>query len=157
MVGRAGAGKTTLARRLGQELRAPVFCEDAWLSKISDPITSVEDYLKATARLRAAIGPQVIELLRLGVDVVLDFSANTPRQRQWVRSIFEAASADHVLHFLDADEAACRARVHERNVTQPAGIFFGVVTDALLDEVNPYFVAPSAEEDFRVRKAGSGG
>ena len=150
MVGRAGAGKSTLARQLGRELPAIVICEDEWLSKIADPITCFDDYVKATRRLRAATGPLVIDLLRLGMTVVLDFAANTPQQRQWVRSLFEAASADHVLHYLDADEEACRERVHHRNVTQPAGIFFGVVTDAILDEVNPYFVPPAAEERFNV-------
>ena len=101
MVGRAGAGKSTAARQLGRELPAVVICEDERLSTIADPITCLDDYLKATTRLRAAIGPLVVDLLRRDMNVVLDFAANTPRQRLWVRSLFEAASADHVLHYLD--------------------------------------------------------
>ncbi len=150
IAGRAGAGKTTLARQLGRELPAVVICEDAWVCKLADPITSLDDFLKATARLRSALEPHIVELLRLGMNVVLDFAGNTPASRQWVRSIFESAPADHVLHYLDVDEATCLARVHQRNETRPAGIFFGVVTDAQVKEVNPYFVAPSADENFNV-------
>ncbi len=150
IAGKAGAGKTTLARQLGRELPGVVICEDEWLSQISEPITCLADFMKATRRLRAALAPHIAALLRLGVNVVLDFGGNTLQDRQWVRSIFESAAADHLLHYLDVDEATCLARVHQRNETRPAGIFFGVVTDAQVKEVNPYFVAPSADENFNV-------
>ena len=150
IAGRAGAGKTTFARQLGRELPAVVICEDAWVCKLADPITSFDDFLKATSRLRSALEPHIVELLRLGMNVVLDFAGNTPASRQWVRSLFESAPADHVLHYLTADEATCRERVRKRNVTRPEGIFFGEVTDALLDEVNPYFAPPGEAERFNV-------
>jgi hypothetical protein len=67
-----------------------------------------------------------------------------------VRSIFESASADHVLHYLPADDRTCRSRVRQRNETQPQGVFFGVVSEAQIDEVNKYFVPPGAEEGFNV-------
>jgi predicted kinase len=128
-----------------------VICEDEWLSVLSDPITSLDDYLKASRRLRAALTPHVVELLRLGNHVVFDLGANnTASGRAWVRTIFEAASADHVLHYLPVDDETCLARVHERNESQPAGIFFGVVTDALVIEVNKYVTPPADEEGFHV-------
>ena len=93
IAGRAGAGKTTLARQLGRELPAVVIIEDAWVCKVADPITCFDDFLKATSRLRSALEPHIVELLRLGMNVVLDFAGNTPASRQWVRSIFESAPA----------------------------------------------------------------
>ncbi len=149
IAGKAGAGKTTLARRLGGELPAVVICGDEWLSQISDPITSLDDYLKASRRLRNALMPHIVELLRLGNDVVLDLGANNTRHgRAWVRTIFEAAGADHVLHYIPVDDATCQARVRHRNETQPAGVFFGIVTEALVDEVNRYVVPPGEDEGF---------
>jgi predicted kinase len=151
IAGKAGAGKTTLARKLGQELPAVVICEDQWLSQLSDPITSLDAYLEASRRLRNALTPHVVELLRLGNDVVFDLGAsNVPRGRAWVRTIFEAAAADHVLHYLPVDDDTCLMRVRQRNESQPAGVFFGVVADELVIEVNKHFTPPTTEEGFRV-------
>jgi predicted kinase len=149
--GKAGAGKTTLARKLGRELPAVVICEDEWLSQLFDPITTLDDYLAASRRLRNALTPHVVAMLRLGNHVVFDLGAsNIPRGRAWVRSVFEAAAADHLLHYLPADDATCLARVRQRNQSQPEGVFFGVVTDALVTEVNSHFTPPDVEEGFRV-------
>jgi predicted kinase len=54
--GKAGAGKTPLARVLGRELPAVVVCEDEWLSPLSDP-NDLDDYRKASRRLRDALTP----------------------------------------------------------------------------------------------------
>jgi predicted kinase len=150
--GRAGAGKTTLARQLARELPAICICEDEWLSRVAPPISNLNDFLTHTSRVRAVLGPHITALLTLGVSVVIDFAGNTPRSRGWVRSLFEAASADHTLHYLPVDERTCRARVHERNGRQPEGIFFGVVSDEQLEEVNRYFTPPTLDEGFNVQE-----
>jgi hypothetical protein len=68
-----------------------------------------------------------------------------------VRSLFETAGADHLLHHLPMDDATCLARVRQRNETQPEGVFFGVVSDAIVIEVNTYVTPPTHEEGFRVQ------
>jgi predicted kinase len=148
--GRAGSGKTTLARKIARDTPAVLICEDEWVSRIADPITNLGEYVTAAARIRSVLAPHVIDLLRLGMSVVLDFGGNTARDRNWVRSIFEQANTEHVLHYLRADDSICRARVQARNETKPQGLFFGVVTEAQLEEVNRYFAPPGAEEGFNV-------
>src|SRR5262249_60154571 len=100
--GRARAGKTPPARAPGRALPAVVFCDDEWIVRLGFEIRSIEDHAAASARLRAMIGPLATELLRLGVSVVLDFSGNTVKARQWVRTGFESAGADPGLHAIDA-------------------------------------------------------
>lgn len=148
--GKAGAGKTTVARELGRSLPAIVICEDEWIATLGFEVRSLEDYLAASGRCRRLIGSLVSDLLRAGVSVVLDFAGNTVRGRAWVRALFEAAGADHALHWIEASDAECLANIHRRNAEQPAGIYWGDVSDELFHAVNPHVTQPSPEEGFRV-------
>ena len=148
--GKAGAGKTTLARHIAQTERAVLICEDDWMSRLADPIEDLQQYLAAAARLRSVIGPLTVDLLRLGTSVVFDFAGNTVKDREWVRSLFQSAKADHRLHYVRLDDATCQFRVRQRNEMKPEGIFFGVVTEGQVDEVNKLFAPPSGEEGFTV-------
>lgn len=150
--GKAGAGKTTLARKLGQTLPAVVICEDEWICKLCFEIRSLEDFVEASSKCRSVIGPLASELLRLGVSVVFDFAGNTRRSRQWVRSVFEAGNADHVLHVIEATDPQCLANIHRRNEEKPAGIYWGHVSDEMVHTVNDYFAPPHPDEGFRVLK-----
>jgi predicted kinase len=154
VAGKAGAGKTTLARRLARDSRAVLICEDEWLLRLADPIASLGEYLKAAQRIRAVIAPLTTDLLRLGVSVVFDFGGNNESDRAWVKSIFRQASAEHVLHYLRVDDETCRSRVKDRNERQPEGVFFGIVTEAQVDEVNRFFTPPEIDEGFTVVRYG---
>jgi predicted kinase len=148
--GKAGAGKTTLARQIARTAPGVLICEDEWMSRLADPIQNLQQYLEAAARIRSVVAPLCIDLLKLGTSVVFDFAGNTVHDRRWVRSIFESASADHRLHYIVADDDTCKARVRERNVLRPENVFFGVVTDEQIDEVNRFFAPPTSEEGFTI-------
>jgi predicted kinase len=148
--GKAGAGKTTAARHIAQSAPAIVFCEDEWMSRLAEPIESLEQYLVAARKIRSVIAPLAVDLLKLGTSVVFDFAGNTIGDRRWVRSIFESAGADHQLHYIPVDDEVCKARVRQRNASRPDGLFFGHVSDQQVDEVNTYFTPPAADEGFIV-------
>jgi|SRR5215472_859420 len=148
--GKAASGKTTLARELAARHAAVVFCEDEWLTLLEARIDSLADFGRHARRLRTAIAPLTVRLLQLGVPVVFDFAGNTPKDRAWVRTIFESANADHVLHYIEASDAACKARLRLRNETKPEGLYYGFVSEDRYDDVTRYFVPPSEEEQFHV-------
>ena len=150
LCGKIASGKSTLAARLAAAPGAVLLSEDHLLARLyPGEILSLEDFVRCSGRLRAAIGPHVEALLRAGVSVVLDFQANTPASRAWMRGLFERAGAGHVLHWLDASDAACLARLRARNA---AGAHDYQVSDEDFAVFTRHFVPPGADEGFEVRR-----
>jgi predicted kinase len=148
--GKAGAGKSTLARALAQSGPTLLLSEDVWLARLyGDQIRVFDDYIRCSAKLNTVITPLVIELLSAGQSVVMDFQANTRRRRAWFRSIFEPAGADHVLHLLPTPDATCLARIQQRNAEMPEGASH--LTEADFWHVSSFFEAPEASEGFQVQ------
>jgi predicted kinase len=148
LCGKIAAGKSTLTLKLAAGAHTVLIQEDAWMAHLFKPeMHTVADYIKYSARLRAAIGPHVGALLRSGMSVVLDFPANTLRTRQWMREIFESARANHQLHFLDVPDAVCMARLRARNAS---GEHEFAASDAEFQEITRWFVPPGEAEGFSV-------
>ena len=93
------------------------------------------------------MAPHIVQLLKGGVSVVLDFQANTLRRRAWMRGIIDQSGAAHQLHHLDMSDAVCLARLHKRNAS---GAHEYTVTDAEFEQFTRYFVAPTPDEGFDV-------
>ena len=76
--GKIGAGKSTLAKQLASRPGTLLISEDHWTSNLfADDLKTIEDYGRLSARLRAAMGPHIVDILRQGLSVVLDFPGNT--------------------------------------------------------------------------------
>src|SRR5262245_12265453 len=146
--GKIASGKSTLAALIASAPPAVLISEDELLSRLyPGEIVTIEDYARAATRLRVAIGPHVEKLLIMGLDVVLDFQANTPTSRAWFRSVFERAGAAHELHVLEVSDPICKARLAERNAS---GNHQYHVSDADFDLFNSYVVPPAEDEGFNV-------
>lgn len=150
--GLPGAGKTGLARQLAASLPATMFCEDEYLAKLPGPFTTLPQFIDALQAARGVIAPLAISALKDDHSVVFDFGGNTVAHRTWVRSIADAARADVVLHVLDVPIEECRRRVRERNVSKPAGLYFGDVSDAQFDLVVPHIVPPIETEGLPLKR-----
>jgi predicted kinase len=90
----------------------------------------------------------VQEILVRGISVVLDFPGNIPSQRQWFRSIFEAAKANHVLHYIVAPDSLCKEQLRKRNAERPEGSM--IMSEAEFDYIASYFQPPIADEGFNI-------
>jgi len=146
--GKIAAGKSTLAARIAAETGALVIAEDDWLHALfDDQLTGVEDYARCTRRLRKALGPHIAALLNAGLSVVLDFAANTPQARVWVRGILDQTGAAHRLHLLETPDDVCLARLAARNA---AGAHAFTVTEAQFHAFMRYYQPPTVEEGFTV-------
>ena len=153
--GKIAAGKSTLCARLASAPGTVLISEDFWLKRLfGDEMKEVGDYVRVAAKLRGPMGAHVSELLRAGVDVVLDFPANTKATRAWMKGIANAACARAILHWLDVPDETCRARLHRRNAE---GVHdFAGVSDEAFDLITAYFQPPEAEEGLDiVRETGA--
>ena len=150
--GKIAAGKSTLAARLAEKPGTVLISEDHWLSRLyPGEIHSLEDYVRYSERLGGVMARHVQSLLRAGLSVVLDFPANTLKQRQRLREIITGAGVGHQLHFLDLPDAVCKARLRKRN---EQGSHDFAASDAEFDLFTSYFVAPMPDEGFNITTYG---
>lgn len=147
--GKMAAGKSTLARKLTDELGGVLLSQDALLDALyPGEILEITDYARCSRRLCDALFSPIVELLKSGSTVVMDFPGNTPTQRAWFRSIIDASGADHRLYFLDVSDETCKAQLRERTAHLPPGSPW--TTDAEFDAVTAYFQPPAESEEFVV-------
>jgi predicted kinase len=148
--GKAGAGKSTVATKLAQDIGALLISEDIWLLELfGDQMKTFDDYVRVSKKLKAVVGPLTVEVLCSGQTVVLDFQANTVLRRSWFRSLFEQASASHVLHFLNTPDNLCLERIAKRNVERPPGSHH--LSEEDFAYVSSFFQAPTEAEEFNVK------
>lgn len=147
LCGKIASGKSTLCRQLGQAPATIVIAQDHWMSKLYPAeLTTLADYIRLIPRLRAAMEPHVIDLLRLGVSVVLDWPANTVASRAWMRSLADLAGVDHQLHILDVPDAVCIARLRLRN---QAGQHEFTVSETEFSDFTRLFEPPAPAETLK--------
>ncbi|MBX7528174.1 AAA family ATPase [Qipengyuania vesicularis] len=148
LCGKIASGKSSLAAALTSEPQTVLISEDQLLSDLyPGEIDTLEAFRDASARLRKAIAPHIVQLLANGLSVVLDFQANTPGSRKWMKDLVEASGAAHKLHWLRASDETCKRRLGARNA---AGTHEYQVSEQEFDLFTSYFVEPEADEGFVV-------
>lgn len=146
--GKIAAGKSTLTSILGQRPNTVLVKEDYWLARLyPGEQNSLADYVRNSTRLRDAMTAHLVGLLRSGLSIVLDFPANTPVSRAWMRSLFDQAECAHQLHFLDVADDVCKARLRQRNAS---GMHEFNVSDEDFALFTKHFVPPASSEGFNV-------
>jgi len=148
LCGKIAAGKSTLARQLAARTTTLLISEDHWTSTLYPAeLKTIEDYTRLSARLRAAMTPHIVDILRQQLSVVLDFAANTRRQRSWMRSLIDTVGVPHELHYIDVPDELCKQRLRQRNA---GGGHQFQVSDAEFEQFTAHFAPPAADEGFNV-------
>lgn len=148
LCGKIAAGKSTLARRLAARPATLLISQDHWMSGMyPGEIRTIGDFVRLSARLRTVMAPHVVDILRQGLSVVLDFPANTVSDRSWMRSLITQAGIAHELHVLDCPDAICKERLRQRN---EKGDHPYQVDEATYDLFTSSFVVPAPHEGFNL-------
>lgn len=143
--GKMGAGKSTKSKTVAIERNAVLISEDLWLSALYPAqITSFDDYIKFSGRLRPLIKNHVQSVLATGTNVVMDFPANTKRQREWFNNLCIEVEAKVELIYLKASNALCLQRIAQRSIEQPSRAAFD--NEEMFYHVTQYFEEPDVSE-----------
>jgi adenylate kinase family enzyme len=109
--GKMGSGKTTLAAKLANDTNAFLLSEDVWLEQLyPNQIKTLSDYVYYSNLIKPMVRELVNALLESNTDVVMDFPANTERQREWLCSITD----NYRLYYIDVSDEDCLSRLKSR-------------------------------------------
>lgn len=147
--GKMGAGKSTTSKQLAVDKHAVLLSEDEWLSSFyPNQIKSFEDYLKFSALIKPFVKKHVQNILSVGTDVVMDFPANTQKQRTWFLDMVLGVNANHQLIYLNLNNEQCLRQIEQRRNEQPERADFD--TEAVFTHVTNFFEAPEASEGLNI-------
>lgn len=147
LCGKMGAGKSTHSKEIAAERNAVLISEDAWLESLyPKQISTFEDYLKFSSQIKPLVQSHVLDILKTGTNVVMDFPANTFNQRLWFKDLISEAGCPHELIYLKASDALCIKQIAQRRIEQPARATFD--TEAMFHHVKKYFQEPTHNEGF---------
>ena len=146
------SGKTTYARRLRDERHAVLFSLDRWLitafGKYSIADVGQDEHTRRVLACRELIWDGASELLKRGVDVILDdgffYRVHRVRHIELARSVGAAAA----IHFLDTPVAVIRPQLEQRNASLPRYNFH--IGPDTLDGFTHMFETPSPDEGAEV-------
>ena len=148
LCGKIASGKSTLSAKLGSLPGTVVVSEDHWLAALfANEMQSISDYVQYSLRLRNAMKPHLVSLLKAGLSVVLDFPANTPTNREWMMSIVKESGASNRLHYLKVSDEICKSRLRDRNAEEEHEF---AVSDQQFEIITRYFVEPTPDEGFDI-------
>lgn len=143
--GKMGAGKSTESKNISMVRNAVLISEDEWLSKLyPNQITSFEDYIKFSAQLRPLMKAHVQNILRAGSSVVMDFPANTKKQREWFKQLSWEAESESELIYLKVSNELCLKQIAQRRTEQPSRAAFD--TEEMFNQVTKFFEEPIESE-----------
>jgi predicted kinase len=143
--GLPGSGKTTLAKRLEQDVPALRLTADEWLHELYPSITTSQaetgPFRRRVERLQWAAA---LRSLQLGCNVVLDWGVWAKEERELYRIGARAVGARVVLCLLDPPVDELWNRISRRNKDRPFGAF--AITKAELLRWSELFQRPTDDE-----------
>ena len=144
-------GKTTKSKTVSFEKNAVLLSEDDWLeAHYPNQINSFDDFIKFSTLIKPFVKSHVQKILNTGTNVVMDFPANTKKQRKWFKQLCDEIQCDHELVFLDLSDEKCLAKIAKRREEQPHRAKFD--NEDVFNHVTQYFEALSDSENFNIIK-----
>ena len=147
LCGKMGAGKSTWSVKLANQENAVLISEDEWLARhYPEQIHDFADYLKYAKQIKPFIYAHIVQILGAGANVVMDFPANTKRQRQWFVKLCNDHGFEHQMAYVDCSDAQCLQHIEKRRLENPERAKFD--TKEIFYQVSQYFEPPEDAEEI---------
>jgi predicted kinase len=151
--GSTGAGKSTYAKRLANDIGGVHFAIDEWMVALfwkdsPDPI-EFEWAMERVNRCEEQIAATAIQCLTRGIPAILDLGFTKATHRQKFADIAASAGVNISLHYLEVPADVRWARVEQRN-TQKGETFSLEVNRDMFNFVENMWEAPDEDEMRRL-------
>jgi predicted kinase len=146
LCGFIGSGKTTFARKLEARTGAVRITKDEWLVRLIGNDPTIDGYATFDQAIVELSRDIAFQLVRKGIDVILDEGAWAKDERTMMRRRIEEAGAQMVLYYLNTPIQTVRERVALRSANPPADSMR--ISDELLDYYLPYWQPPGEDESY---------
>ncbi|MEO8540137.1 MAG: ATP-binding protein, partial [bacterium] len=143
MVGLPCSGKTTLARKLEQELPALRLTTDEFHIGLFGQDAEDPEHDARHGRIEALLWNVARRALEMGTDVILDYGLWAREEREDYRSRAAQLGASSEIHFLDVPEAELLRRLKKRN-DQPQESFR--ISEEAMKPWIAFFQKPTLDE-----------
>lgn len=120
--GMISSGKSTYAKQLQLNTNAVLFSPDEWILDLYGAEFPVERFQEHGDAVKTRIWDVAQQLLKQGVDVVLDFSFWSKSERRLWREKAVLLGAEVQLYFFECPTEIMRQRLHTRNERVLSGI-----------------------------------
>ncbi|MBE8474828.1 AAA family ATPase [Streptomyces justiciae] len=140
LCGLPGSGKTTLARRLAEEIPSVRLCPDEWLADLGADL--FDEPMRD--RLERRFWQHTQDLLRLGQTVILEFGFWGRAERDEKRVAARALGVRVELHYLAVPVDELHRRLEARNRKEELGTV--PISHELLEQYVKLFQAPGDDE-----------
>lgn len=149
VVGCTGAGKTTYARQLADDIGGIRFSIDEWMMPLFAPDQpkpiQFAWMMERVNRCEAMIFSMVRQVAERGLPVVLDLGFTKKEHRDKFRTLCTEAGLKAAVHFVDVDAETRWQRVQHRNGDQ--GETFAMQVDrGMFDFMEKMWEPPTADE-----------
>ena len=149
--GKLCCGKTTYAKKLQKESKAVILSIDEIMLAVfgQDAGEKHDDYV---AGIKRYLYQKTLEIIKSGLDVILDWGFWTKEERAYARSFFGMNGITNEFHFIDIDDCEWRRRIEKRNqevLAHNDNAYY--VDDGLSEKFNAIFEKPDPSEiDYRI-------
>lgn len=130
--GYIAAGKTTLAKALERELPAVRYSPDEFMVTLFGEDPREDDFRKYQPRIYEMASAHWPQVIRCGVDVVLDYAFWPRWHRDAARAVATEAGADTKLYFVRCADDVALARALARNESLGGSLYINENTFAVL-------------------------